>query len=43
MEGVASIYNMLIMMVILFVELWISLWKTGRIKCGIKGADCPAR
>ena len=43
MEGVACIYNMLIIIVMFFVSLWIRLWKTGRIKCGVRAADCQTR
>jgi hypothetical protein len=42
-EGAPNIYNALILMIIIFSGLWIRLWKTRGIKCGIKGAGCPAR
>jgi len=43
MEGVTNIYNTLILIAIFFIILWIRLWKTRGIKCGIKGAGCPVR
>ena len=43
MEGEAGIYNILIITIIFFVSLWIRLWKTRRIKCGVRGAGCQTR
>jgi hypothetical protein len=43
MDGAIDIYNVLILIIIFFAILWIKLWKTMGIKCGIKGAGCPVR
>jgi hypothetical protein len=41
-RGESNIFNLLILKIILPDDLWITLWKTGGIKCGYRSAGCFA-